>query len=91
MLPSYDRTLLVERIKMGYALDVMADGPDDTDTFALEQLQAQRAREEARHARQTDQPDEQRAHRRRADKAAYLRDKLAEADRAERAKKPGSR
>jgi hypothetical protein len=66
----------------------MAIRPDDTSTFELKQLQDDRAREEERHARAADQPAAERAHRRRADKAAYLRDKLAEAadadERAER-------
>jgi hypothetical protein len=62
----------------------MAIRPDDTSTFELKELQAERARDEDRHARSADQPAEERAHRRRADKAAYLREKLAEAERAER-------
>jgi hypothetical protein len=58
--------------------------PDDTSSFALKHLQEERAREEDQHARAAEQPADERVHRRRADKAAYLRDKLAEADRADR-------
>jgi hypothetical protein len=62
----------------------MTTDRDDTSTFELKELQAERARDERRHARSADQPAEERAHARRADKAAYLRDKLAEAERSER-------
>jgi hypothetical protein len=60
--------------------------PDDDDTRSLElkELQQDRMREEDRHAEAAEQPAEERAHRRRADKAAYLRDRLAEAAEADR-------
>lgn len=54
----------------------MGAGSDDPDT--LRDLQADRVREEIERAREAPEPAEQRAHERRADKAAYLRDKLAE-------------
>jgi hypothetical protein len=57
---------------------------DDTSSFELKELQDDKVRKEARFAREADEPAEARAHRRRADKAAYLRDKLAEADQADR-------
>jgi hypothetical protein len=81
---TYERTALLAEVKAGYYRNVMAIRPDDTSTFELKQLQDDRARDEERHARTADQPDEERAHRRRASKAAYLRDKLAEAERADR-------
>jgi hypothetical protein len=58
--------------------------PDDTSSFELKELQEERTRDEERHAQRAEGPDEERAHLRRADKAAYLRDKLAEAERADR-------
>ena len=86
--PTFDPAVLVAEIKAGYYRTAMSTPrPDDTSTFALKQGQQERARDEARYAREADQPAEERAHRRRADKAAYLRDKLAEAERAERAAK----
>jgi hypothetical protein len=58
--------------------------PDDEPTTQeLKALQATRASEEARRAGEAARPDEARAHTRRADKAAYLRDRLAEAERSE--------
>jgi hypothetical protein len=57
---------------------------DDTSSFELKELQDDKVRKEARFAREADAPAEARAHRRRADKAAYLRDKLAEAEQADR-------
>ena len=62
----------------------MAARPDDTSTFELKALPGRARPRRGRHARAADEPDEARAHRRRADKAAYLRDKLAEAERSER-------
>jgi hypothetical protein len=82
---SYDHASLLAEIKAGYHRSEMALRPDDdTSTLELKHLQDDRARDEARHARAAEQPAQERAHRRRADKAAYLRDKLAEAERAER-------
>jgi hypothetical protein len=82
--PCYDRRVLVERIKDGYHRAEMSARPDDTSTLALKELQQDRARDEERHARHARGGAEERTHRRRADKAAYLRDKLAEAERSER-------
>jgi hypothetical protein len=52
--------------------------PDDEETERLREEQRQRARREGELAETTDQPDERRAHERRADKADYLREKLDE-------------
>ena len=85
---SFDRLTMLDEIKHGYYRAEMATRPrpDDepTDPAALKRQQASRARAEERFARAAEQPAEERAHLRRADKAAYLRDKLAEAERAER-------
>jgi hypothetical protein len=59
----------------------MAD-PHPDDPRDLKQRQQERAEDEDRSARDAEAPAEARTHRRRADKAAYLRDKLAEAERA---------
>lgn len=56
---------------------------DEPTTQELRTVQAQRAAKEARRAEGADQPAEARAAERRAEKAAYLRDRLAEAERAE--------
>jgi hypothetical protein len=52
-------------------------------TQEMKAVQAERAEDEQRRAAGADRPDEARAHERRADKAAYLRDRLAEAERSE--------
>jgi len=52
--------------------------PDEADTEQLRAVQAERVQEEARRADESADAEEQRAHGRRADKAAYLRDRLAE-------------
>ena len=52
-----------------------------TDELRLEQVQ--RAKREEDRARDADQEAAERAHERRADKAEYLREKLAERGRAE--------
>jgi hypothetical protein len=57
---------------------------DDPTTTELKAIQDDRASAEREHAREAESSAEERAHRRRADKATYLRDKLAEAERAER-------
>ena len=58
--------------------------PDDEPTTQeLKTAQAERAENESRRAEEADKPDEAQAHERRADKAAYLRDRLAEAERSE--------
>jgi hypothetical protein len=48
----------------------------------LKRRQEERAGDEDRAARTAHEANTERTHRRRADKAAYLRDKLAEAERA---------
>jgi hypothetical protein len=52
-----------------------------TEDLKVEQVRRERAAEER--ARAADEPAEARQERRRADKAAYLKDKLAERARAE--------
>lgn len=78
-----DATGLLNDIKAGYYRAEMAVRRN-TDPKTLEREQDDRAREEARFAREARQPAEERAHERRSDKAAYLRDKLAEAEEADR-------
>jgi hypothetical protein len=56
---------------------------DDTTSTDLKVLQEDRARDADQQARAAQDGAEARSHRRRADKAAYLRDKLAEAERAD--------
>lgn len=56
---------------------------DDTTSTDLKAIEDQRVREAHEQARTADAPAEALAHRRRADKAAYLRDRLAEAERAD--------
>lgn len=80
-MPSFDRTGMLNDIKAGYYRSEMSGRPDPK---ALEREQEARARDEERFAREARQPAEERAHHRRADKAAYLRDKLAEAEQADR-------
>jgi hypothetical protein len=82
---TYDHATAVANILAGYHRTEMALRRDETSTLELKHLQDGRAREEERFARQAEQPAEERAHHRRADKAAYLRDKLAEAEKADRA------
>jgi hypothetical protein len=55
-----------------------ASVPDEEQTERLRQEQRDRVRREGELAQTTDQPDERRAHERRADKADYLRQKLDE-------------
>jgi hypothetical protein len=57
---------------------------DDTTTSRLRAVQDGRAQDAAKLARTADDEPEARTHARRAEKAAYLRDRLAEAERAER-------
>ncbi|HEU4976445.1 MAG TPA: hypothetical protein VFT50_15230 [Baekduia sp.] len=56
---------------------------DDTTSTDLRIVEDERAREAGERARDAESPQEASAHRRRADKAAYLRDKLADAERAD--------
>jgi hypothetical protein len=51
---------------------------EDPDTEQLRAVQAERAVTESHRAVEADDDEEQRTHARRADKAAYLRDRLAE-------------
>jgi hypothetical protein len=82
---TYDHATAVADILAGYYRTEMTLRRDDTSTVELKRLQDGRAREEDRFARHAEQPADERAHRRRADKATYLRDKLAEAEKADRA------
>jgi hypothetical protein len=82
---TYGHAHAVAEIVAGYHRTEMAAYRDEITTPELKRRQDGRAREEDRYAREADQPGEERAHRRRADKAAYLRDKLAEAEDADRA------
>ncbi len=59
------------------------DDPDPK-TKALRIEQRERTANEREAAEEADLPDEEDQHRRRADKAAYLAEKLAERERAER-------
>jgi uncharacterized membrane protein YqiK len=79
----YGHAGAVARLLEGYHRADMPE-PDDTSSFALKQLQAQRADGERHAAQEAEQPAEARAHERRAEKAAYLRDRLAEAEQADR-------
>jgi hypothetical protein len=84
----YDTEWLLAEIVDGYYRTQMSpasarDDDADPKTGELKLQQDERAHDESRFARDADQPADQRAHERRAEKAAYLRDKLAEAERAE--------
>ena len=57
---------------------------EDTETRELRIDQRERSAGEREAAKEAALPDEERQHRRRADKAAYLAEKLAERERAER-------
>ena len=57
---------------------------DKDDAEKLRRDQAERSAEEAERAETSELPTERRAHARRADKAAYLEEKLAERERSER-------
>jgi hypothetical protein len=72
----------VARLLRGYHLARMTDR-NETTSLELREQQAIRANQEARAAREADQPADARTHRRRSEKAAYLADKLAEADAAD--------
>jgi hypothetical protein len=81
---TYDHAGAVAELLAGYYRAEMADRLDDTSSFELKELQAGRARDEREQARDAEQPAEQQAHQRRAEKADYLREKLAEAEKADR-------
>jgi hypothetical protein len=57
---------------------------DEQQTGEMRQSQADRAETEEQRADTSELPDEQRQHERRADKAGYLAEKLAERERSER-------
>jgi hypothetical protein len=59
-------------------------GDEDLTTEELKAIQGARAASEDAEAREAGLDNERRTHRRRADKAAYLRDKLAEQAESER-------
>lgn len=84
----YDHAWLLAEIVDGYYRTEMSTMRKDTDETGdretLERRQEARARAEERFARESETPAEERIHERRADKAAYLADKLAEAERSER-------
>jgi len=81
----YDHAWLLGQIVDGYYRTEMSTTRRDDETrAALKERQQGRARAEERFARESETRSEERAHERRADKAAYLRDKLAEAERSER-------
>jgi hypothetical protein len=50
--------------------------PDKPEIERLRRVQERRAKQEGEEAEQATEPAERRAHERRADKAAYLRDRL---------------
>jgi hypothetical protein len=52
--------------------------PDESETERLRSAQERRARQELEDAEQATDDEERQTHERRADKAAYLRDKLTE-------------
>jgi hypothetical protein len=57
---------------------------EDTSRRELRQDQRARKEEEREATESAELPDDERQHRRRADKAAYLEEKLAERERSER-------
>jgi hypothetical protein len=57
---------------------------DDPTPEQLREEQAEKARDERRHAEDATTEDEEATHDRRSDKAAYLAAKLAERERSER-------
>jgi hypothetical protein len=83
-LTGYAHATAVAALVRGYHLGPMADDERDESPRGLRRRQEERADEEARSARRAEEPDEARLHERRAEKAAYLGDKLAEAERADR-------
>jgi hypothetical protein len=86
-LTGYAHAEAVALLVRGYPPTDMADTPgtpDPDDTLTLHVRQDERAAEEREQERAAEAPAEARAHGRRAEKAAYLRDKLAEADRSAR-------
>ena len=62
----------------------MSGGTDEPTTGELRLEQEKREREEERLLEEADEPAGARQHERRSEKAAYLKEKLAERERAER-------
>jgi len=62
----------------------MTEDDDDRTPEHLREEQAEKARDERKHAEGAETDDEAAAHDRRADKAAYLAARLAERERSER-------
>lgn len=60
------------------------DRDDGPETQELKREQARREAEEKTRLAESEEPAEARQHERRGDKAAYLKEKLAERERAER-------
>jgi hypothetical protein len=56
----------------------VSPAPDESDTQQLHAVQSRRVRDEGQRADEAPEPAEARTHARRADKAAYLRDRLRE-------------
>jgi hypothetical protein len=70
-----------------YLAGVRPESPDTDDVPKTEELkreQAQREAEEKARLDESDQPAEARQHQRRSEKAAYLKEKLAEREQSER-------
>jgi hypothetical protein len=61
----------------------MTDDDDDRTPEQLREQQAEKARDERKHAEQATTEDEAVTHDRRSDKAAYLAAKLAERERSD--------
>jgi hypothetical protein len=62
----------------------MGQGADADDTAKLRRVQERRETEELQRVEESGEPAEARQHERRSDKAAYLKEKLAERERSER-------
>jgi len=70
-----------------YVAGVRPESPDTEDTAKTKELkheQARREEEERARLAESELPAEARKHERRSEKAAYLKEKLAERERAER-------
>ena len=67
----------------------MTDEPEDRTPEELRDEQAEKARDERRHAEGATTEDEAVTHDRRSDKAAYLAAKLAERERSEQESREG--
>lgn len=69
---------------IGYVVGMHGDEEQRTETHELREAQGEREAEESRLAAEAELPDEAAQHRRRRDKAEYLKQKLAEREEAER-------